>query len=149
MSRHCHFLSTTIGWDSSGNGRIHIGKRLMDFEPSPIQRERCARLSVAVAERFAGHETGTDLESVRAAWKDAASIGLTGLCLPEEYGGAGLGALDTALCLEAFGHSCPDMGLVFGIAAHLLSCAVPIREFGTDETRQLLADMVAGNLIAG
>ncbi|OIJ88233.1 acyl-CoA dehydrogenase family protein [Streptomyces colonosanans] len=121
----------------------------MDFELSPIQRERYAGIGTAVAERFAEHETCTDPELVRLAWKDAASIGLTGLCLPEEYGGAGLGALDTALGLEAFGRSCSDMGLVFGVAAHLLSCAVTVSEFGTGEARELLAGMAAGDLIAG
>jgi len=121
----------------------------MDFEPSPIQRERSAGIRAAVAERFAGHETSTDPELARLAWKDAASIGLTGLCLPEEYGGAGLGALDTALGLEAFGLSCSDMGLVFAVAAHLLSCAVPVWEFGTDEAKALLAGMAAGDLVAG
>ncbi|MDX3240502.1 acyl-CoA dehydrogenase family protein [Streptomyces sp. ME18-1-4] len=122
----------------------------MDFELSPIQRERCAGIGAAVAERFAEHVTSADPELVRLAWKDAAGVGLTGLCLSEQHGGAGLGALDTALGLEAFGRSCSDMGLVFGVAAHLLSCAVPVREFGTDEAaRELLAGMAAGDLIAG
>lgn len=121
----------------------------MDFEPSPIQRKRCNGIAEAVAERFTAHETRTDPKSLRVAWKDAAGIGLAGLCLPEEHGGGGLGALDTALSLEAFGRSCPDMGLVFGIAAHLLSCAVPIQEFGTDEAGRLLAGMASGDLIAG
>ncbi|MFD9460096.1 acyl-CoA dehydrogenase family protein [Streptomyces sp. NPDC060027] len=121
----------------------------MEFDWSPNQRERYAGTSAAVADRFAEHETSTDPESVRLAWKDAAGIGLTGLCLPRQHGGAGLGALDTALSLEAFGRSCPDMGLVFGVAAHLLSCAVPVAEFGTDEARELLAGMAAGDLIAG
>ncbi|MFG3252532.1 acyl-CoA dehydrogenase family protein [Streptomyces sp. NPDC048172] len=121
----------------------------MDFELSPIQRECCDSISAAVAERFAETPRPTDPESVRLAWKDAANIGLTGLCLPEEHGGAGLGALDTALALEAFSRSCSDMGLVFGIAAHLLSCAVPVREFGADGAAELLAGMAAGDLIAG
>ncbi|MFF8773597.1 acyl-CoA dehydrogenase family protein [Kitasatospora sp. NPDC015120] len=121
----------------------------MDFDPSPVQRARCAEIGAAVSERFADHVTSADPESARLAWKDAADIGLTGLCLPEEYGGAGLGALDTALALEAFGRSCPDMGLVFGVAAHLLSCAVPVREFGTEAALGLLSGMAAGELIAG
>ncbi|MGW0770459.1 acyl-CoA dehydrogenase family protein [Streptomyces sp. NPDC002676] len=121
----------------------------MDFEPSPIQRERCADISAVVAERFAEHTTSADPESARLAWKTAAGIGLTGLCLPEEYGGAGLGALDTALALEAFGRSCSDMGLVFAVAAHLLSCAVPVLEFGTATAKELLTGMAAGDLIAG
>lgn len=121
----------------------------MDFELTPDQRERQAGLGAAVAERFAGHQTGTGPDLARSAWKDAASIGLTGLCLPEEHGGAGLGALDTALALEAFGQSCSNMGLVFGVAAHLLSCAVPIAQFGTAQAALLLAGMASGDLVAG
>jgi len=121
----------------------------MDFEPSRIQRDRCDHLRAVLDEQFAGHRASADLDQVRSAWKAAAGAGLTGLCLPEEYGGAALGALDTALSLEVFGRSCADMGLVFAIAAHLLSCAVPIREFGTGATRRLLTGMVAGDLIAG
>lgn len=122
----------------------------MDFELSPAQRDRYNSVLTAVAERFASHEVTADPDLVRIAWKAAASIGLTGLCLPAEYGGAGLGAMDTALSLEAFGHSCRDTGLVFAIAAHQLSCAVPVWEFGTAQAKkQLLAGMAAGELIAG
>ncbi|MFI0897919.1 acyl-CoA dehydrogenase family protein [Streptomyces sp. NPDC020983] len=121
----------------------------MDFELSPTQVERRAAITAAVAKRLAGHTTTTDPEQVRLAWKNIAGSGLTGLCLPPEYGGSGLGALDTALALEAFGAACSDMGLVFGIAAHLLSCAVPVWEFGSEGARELLAGMAAGDVIAG
>jgi clorobiocin biosynthesis protein CloN3 len=122
----------------------------MDFDFSPAQSDRYNRVRTAVAERFGTRAVTEDPELVRLDWKAAASIGLTGLCLPAEHGGGGLGALDTALSLEAFGRSCPDTGLVFAVAAHLLSCAVPIREFGTEEIRKpLLAGMAAGDLIAG
>jgi clorobiocin biosynthesis protein CloN3 len=85
----------------------------------------------------------------RADWETAARLGLTGLCLPAAYGGGELGALDTALCLEAFGRACADTGLVFGVAAHLLACAVPIRDFGTEELHEeLLPGLVDGDLIA-
>lgn len=122
----------------------------MDFDLTPAQGERYDRVRTAVAERLGSRAADADPESMRLAWKDAASIGLTGLCLPAEHGGEGLGALDTALSLEAFGRSCPDTGFVFAVAAHLLSCAVPVREFGTEELRsRLLAGMAAGDLIAG
>lgn len=79
----------------------------------------------------------------------AARLGLTGLCLPERYGGGGLGALDTALCLEAFGEVCRDTGLVFGVAAHLLACAVPVRDFASAQARaELLPGLAGGALIA-
>jgi L-prolyl-PCP dehydrogenase len=85
----------------------------------------------------------------RADWESAARLGLTGLCVPAEYGGGDLGALDTALCLEAFGRASRDTGLVFGVAAHLLACTVPIRDFGSAELRaQLLPGLASGELIA-
>ncbi|MFI0721853.1 acyl-CoA dehydrogenase family protein [Streptomyces sp. NPDC021224] len=121
----------------------------MDFELSPTQVERRAAVTAAVTRRLAAHETTTDPELVRLAWKNIAGSGLTGLCLPVEHGGSGLGALDTALALEAFGAACSDMGLVFGIAAHLLSCAVPVGEFGAQGARELLAGMASGDVIAG
>ncbi|MCM3924908.1 acyl-CoA dehydrogenase family protein, partial [Frankia sp. AiPs1] len=80
---------------------------------------------------------------------DAGRLGLTGLCLPRDVGGGGLGALDTALCLEAFGRGCADTGLAFAVAAHLLACAVPVRDFGSRKARdELLAALAAGELIA-
>ncbi len=122
----------------------------MDFDLSPAQRDRCERVRTAVTERFGARAVTTDPGLVRQAWQVAAGIGLTGLCLPVEHGGAGLGALDTALDLAAFGRACPDTGLVFGIAAHLLSCAVPVAEFGAGETAErLLVGMAKGDLIAG
>jgi clorobiocin biosynthesis protein CloN3 len=122
----------------------------MDFDPSPAQSDLYNHVRRAVSERFDADAVTGSPELVRIAWKAAASIGLTSLCLPAEQGGGGLGALDTALGLEAFGRCCPDTGFAFAVAAHLLSCAVPVSEFGTDEARgPLLAGMVAGDLIAG
>ncbi|MGI5459262.1 acyl-CoA dehydrogenase family protein [Streptomyces sp. CA-249302] len=86
----------------------------------------------------------------RKDWLLLGEIGLLGACLPEEYGGQGLGALDTARVVEAVGRGCADTGLVFGAAAHTFACAVPIAEFGTPEVRRrLLPELAAGRLIAG
>ncbi|MFC8520956.1 acyl-CoA dehydrogenase family protein [Streptomyces sp. NPDC057257] len=86
----------------------------------------------------------------RKDWLLLGEIGLLGACLPEEYGGRGLGALDTARVVEAVGRGCADTGLVFGAAAHTFACAVPIAAFGTPETkRRLLPELAAGRLIAG
>lgn len=118
----------------------------MDFKISKAQRERYEQIISAVHEKLSGN---ADPGSVRSRWTAAAQIGLTGLCLPAECGGQDLGALDTALCLEAFGRACPDTGLVFGVAAHLLACGVPIRDFGAEPARaQLLGRLAAGEDIA-
>lgn len=119
----------------------------MDFQLSDTQRARYNGIRAGAGERFAGHPAGQPL--TRADWHAAADLGLTGLCLPVEHGGRGLGALDTALCLEAFGHGCADTGVVFAVAAHLLACAVPIRDFGAEPVRgELLAGLAGGELIA-
>lgn len=68
-------------------------------------------------------------------WKMCASLGLTGLSVPRRHGGDGHGFLSTARAAEAFGRGAPDMGLVFGVLAHLFACAVPIAEHGGEDLR--------------
>ena len=150
----------------------------VDFELSDVQRKRYDEIVAAAGERFVRptderfaspsderfasptdeqFASPTDEQFVRptgqhltrADWRTAADLGLTGLCLPIEYGGLGLGALDTALCLEAFGRGCADTGLVFAVAAHLLACAVPIRDFAAEPVRgELLSALAGGGVIA-
>jgi clorobiocin biosynthesis protein CloN3 len=122
----------------------------MDFELTPVQRKRCDEILVAVRERLAGRpRAAPDAHFGRDEWRTAAAIGLTGLCLPAEHGGGELGALDTALCLQAFGRACVDTGLVFGVAAHLLACAIPVRDFAQPAVRaDLVSGMVSGASIA-
>jgi clorobiocin biosynthesis protein CloN3 len=97
------------------------------------------------ADRAGGRRT----PFARSEWTDAASLGVTGLCLPVEHGGSGLGALDTALGLEAFTEGGADTGLAFAVGAHLLACAVPVRDFAVDLVRaELLDGLAKGSLIA-
>jgi L-prolyl-[peptidyl-carrier protein] dehydrogenase len=117
----------------------------MAFDLSAEQRNGMAELSERIAARFGGVADGGD----RANWRTAGELGLLGLCLPREYGGGGLGALDTALALEAFGAACPDTGFAFAVSAHLLACALPIATFGNDQLRkELLPDLCSGRAIA-
>jgi clorobiocin biosynthesis protein CloN3 len=120
----------------------------MDFELTAEQRKLSGELLDAVRARL-GEPDGQGEDGFRDRWRSAAALGLTGLCLPEEHGGGGLGALDTALCLEAFGRGCPDTGLAFAVAAHLLACGVPIRDFATGPVRgALLRGMADGSIVA-
>jgi clorobiocin biosynthesis protein CloN3 len=121
----------------------------VDFDLTDEQRCRYDRVSAEVTQQLGGPGTPSELPFTRTQWKSAAQIGLTGLCMPAEYGGGGLGALDTALCLQAFGRACPNTGLVFAVAAHLLACAVPIRDFADGDVRgELLSGLASGELIA-
>ncbi|WP_171172004.1 acyl-CoA dehydrogenase family protein [Streptomyces sp. I05A-00742] len=121
----------------------------MDFGIAAAQRDRSERILREVADHWKGSRASADAEVARAHFKAAGRMGLTGLCLPVEAGGGDLSALDTALCLEAFGRACPDTGFAFAVAAHLLACAVPVRDFASDEVRdRLLAGLASGELIA-
>lgn len=85
----------------------------------------------------------------RALWDACGEFGLLGLCVPEEFGGSGLGCLETARAIEAFGLGCEDMGLVFSACAHQFACVAPIMEVGGEALGQeLLADLASGTKIA-
>ena len=87
-------------------------------------------------------------EFSRELWKRCGQIGIQGLPVPEEYGGSGLDPLSCALALEALGYGCHDGGLVFSLCAHLLSCVVPIAQFGTEaQKRRYLPGLCDGTLV--
>lgn len=118
----------------------------MDFDLSPQQHQRIDDIRAG-----AGKLPPTEPGGIagKDSWLAAAELGMTGLCLPEEHGGGGLGALDTALCLEAFCAGGADAGLAFGIAAHLLACGTVLADHATDPVRaELLRGLASGTVIA-
>src|SRR5215212_2488892 len=57
-------------------------------------------------------------------------LGLTGLQVPEEYGGAALDGISAAIAIEEVGRACGSTGL--SLAAHNGLCCFPINRWGTD-----------------
>jgi butyryl-CoA dehydrogenase len=66
-------------------------------------------------------------------WAGMAQMGLLGVPIPEEYGGAALSWLDWAAVGERVSNACSSTGAIF--AAHYL-CEYPILTFGTEEQKQ-------------
>lgn len=62
------------------------------------------------------------------------SLGLTGLQVPEEYGGAGLDSVSAAIALEEIARGCGSTGLA--VAAHNGLCCAPIVKWGSVEQKQ-------------
>lgn len=94
-------------------------------------------------------ERDRELVFSRNLWQKCGEMGLQGLPIPEEYGGAALDPLSTAIALEAFGYGCEDGGLVFSLCAHLLACTVPVWKHGSEEQkRRYLPGLCDGSLIA-
>ena len=107
----------------------------MDFSLTEEQRE-----IQALARDFAQGE----IEPNAAEWDrehrfprdlyaKLAELGLMGVCVPEEYGGAGADFLSYALVLEELSRA--DAGVGVTVAVHTSACTLPILSFGTDEQR--------------
>jgi alkylation response protein AidB-like acyl-CoA dehydrogenase len=60
-------------------------------------------------------------------------LGLLGVCIPEEYGGAGADFLSYILVLEELSRA--DAGVGVTVAVHTSAATLPILTFGTDEQR--------------
>jgi len=123
----------------------------MDFNLTADQRalsEEIARfarkeLSPGAAERDEAHQFSREL------WLKCGEMGLQGLPVPQEEGGAGLDSLSTAIALEALGRGCEDGGLTFAICAHVLACVVPVWKHATPaQKQQYLRKLCNGELVA-
>ena len=78
----------------------------------------------------------------RSLFERMASLGLTGLPYPEEYGGAGMGTFAWILACEEI--AAADMGMAISLSVHILA-QLPILAFGTDEQKhRFLPPMTAG-----
>ncbi|HSF60853.1 MAG TPA: acyl-CoA dehydrogenase family protein [Gaiellaceae bacterium] len=62
-----------------------------------------------------------------------AELGLMGVCVPEEYGGAGADFLSYVLVLEELSRA--DAGVGVTVAVHTSATTLPILTFGTEEQR--------------
>ena len=62
-----------------------------------------------------------------------AGLGFMGVCIPEEYGGAGADFLSYVLVLEELSRA--DAGVGVTVAVHTSAVTLPILGFGTDEQR--------------
>ncbi|MDI5963290.1 acyl-CoA dehydrogenase family protein [Streptantibioticus silvisoli] len=119
----------------------------MDFSRSAEQQQRYARVKSAARDLSAGSSAAGFR---RRDWTGLAAMGLLGAAVPQEYGGSGFGALDTALLFEAAGEGCADNGLLFAAAAHLFACVRPLVEFASEGIRKaLLPALCSGEWIAG
>ncbi|MCC6825420.1 MAG: acyl-CoA dehydrogenase family protein [Acidobacteria bacterium] len=63
-----------------------------------------------------------------------ADLGLLGVVVPEEYGGAGMGYVEYATIIEEIGRVCGSVGL--SVAAHNSLCTNHIYMFGSEEQKQ-------------
>jgi alkylation response protein AidB-like acyl-CoA dehydrogenase len=105
------------------------------FELSTDQRE-----IQALAQEFAQAEIEPNASQwdrehgfPRELFAKLADLGLMGVCIPEEYGGAGADFLSYILVLEELSRA--DAGVGVTVAVHTSAVTLPILGFGTDEQK--------------
>lgn len=123
----------------------------MNFELNEEQQMWRAAVHDFVAREVKPKAHDVD-EAARFNWEAARKmgpLGLLGLNIPEEYGGAGVDAVSAAIAIEELGWGCGSTALA--IAAHNgLGCA-PIAQFGSEALKQHFLTGAAsgeGNLAA-
>jgi butyryl-CoA dehydrogenase len=85
-------------------------------------------------------ETG---EFPRGFYDRAGELGLAGITVPEEYGGAGMDAVSYCLVIEEVSRVCATSGVILSVNNSLV--CDPILKFGNEEQkRELLTPLAAG-----
>lgn len=76
-------------------------------------------------------------------WKKLGALGVLGITVEEEYGGAGMGYLEHVIAMEEISRASGSVGLSYG--AHSNLCVNQIRRFGTEEQkRRYLPKLISG-----
>jgi alkylation response protein AidB-like acyl-CoA dehydrogenase len=120
----------------------------MDFELSPEQKEIQALTRDFVRAEVEPHAAEWDREHYfpREVFGQLAQLGLMGVCVPEEYGGAGADFLSYMLVLEELSRG--DAGVGVTVAVHTSAVTLPLLRFCTDEQRaRFVPPLARGELI--
>src|SRR5437870_12980205 len=107
----------------------------MDFDLNQDQREIQALTRDFARAEIDPNAAQWDREHrfPRELYAKLAELGLMGVCVPEEYGGAGADFLSYILVLEELSRA--DAGVGVTVAVHTSATTMPILAFGTDEQR--------------
>jgi len=121
------------------------GQRAFDFglgETADALRAEVARFaSVEIAPRAA--EIDRSNEFPADLWRKLGDLGVLGVTVGEQYGGAGMGYLDHVVIMEEISRASASVGLSYG--AHSNLCVNQINRNGSEEQkRRYLPKLVSG-----
>lgn len=70
----------------------------------------------------------------RDSFDQAAEMGLTGVCVPEEYGGAGMDTISYCIVIEELSRVCATTGVIISVNNSLV--CDPLQKFGNEEQKK-------------
>jgi alkylation response protein AidB-like acyl-CoA dehydrogenase len=120
----------------------------VDFELTAEQREIQALARDFAQAEIEPHAAEWDREHRFPAelYPKLAELGLMGVCVPAEYGGAGADFVSYILVLEELSRA--DAGVGVTVAVHTSAVTLPILGFGTDEQRaRFVPPLARGELL--
>ena len=109
----------------------------LDLLRESVRQFAAAEIAPLASEIDANNEFPRDL------WPKLGALGVLGVTVEEEFGGAGLGYLAHCVAMEEISRASASVGLSYG--AHSNLCVNQIRRFGSSEQKQrYLPDLVSG-----
>jgi butyryl-CoA dehydrogenase len=121
----------------------------VDFELTADQRDIQAVARDFAAAEIEPHASQWDREHhfPKEVFGKLAELGLMGVCVPEEYGGAGADFLSYILALEEISRADAGVGVTVGV--HTSAVTLPILNFGTEEQRARFVPPLARGEVIG
>ncbi|MFM8354029.1 MAG: isovaleryl-CoA dehydrogenase [Gammaproteobacteria bacterium] len=119
-----------------------------DFGHDDIINQLRASVAAFAAREIAPRAAAIDAGNAfpRDLWPRLGDLGLLGITVEPEWGGAGLGYLAHCIVMEEISRASAAVGLSYGAHANL--CVNQIRRFGTDAQRQrYLPGLIAGTAL--
>lgn len=141
------YLTNNYFLNHDGLSMANIPNRLpgLDFdlgETADMLRDQVAAFSAAeIAPRAADIDKTNDFPA--DLWRKFGDLGVLGITVEEEYGGAGMGYLEHVIAMEEISRASASVGLSYG--AHSNLCVNQIRRNGTeDQKRRYLSKLISG-----
>jgi alkylation response protein AidB-like acyl-CoA dehydrogenase len=128
---------------TEGDTRVDFGlTEDQEMIRDQVRRFAVERIQPGAAERDREHRFPMDI------FKEMGELGLLGMLVPEEYGGAGMDVLSYLLAMEEVARVDPAVAVTMSVTNSV--CCWPIVRFGSEELkRRILPELASGEVIGG